>query len=506
MPLPEPNTPWPPPAWQDVFTSYRQWDAWYSGDPQRLAEVYGAGGADLSPRPSQFSGGLVGKLSRFFWGTPQRQVRSTKLHVPAAADIASTSADLLFSEPPALNIAEPDRDTVTQERLDELFNEETTVALIEAAEVASALSGVFLRATWDRAITDRPMPTVVHPDAAIPTFRWGRLVEVTFYRVVREDDGKLWRHCEHHAPGVVQHGLYMGDRENLGRPVPLADDPATEPLATEVSNNDGVSIPTGLDGLDTVYVPNAKPNRRWRNHGHAAHLGRSDLDGVEHMMDALDETYTSWMRDIRIGKGRVIVPDSYLETGGRGQGATFDMDRDVYSGLNMLGSKDNPTLTVSQFAIRVDEHAKTANEWWQKIVDGAGYSAQTFGLAGEVEMTATEFEARNRKTNRTRAGKIRLWRMGLSRMAEILLTLDQVQFGTPVTPQPVNVDFAPAITESRDERAQTAKLLNDAEAASTETKVRLVHPDWDDEQVRNEVDAIESSTAPPDSPPMTLAG
>jgi hypothetical protein len=42
----------------------------------------------------------------------------------------------------------------------------------------------------------------------------------------------------------------------------------------------------------------------------AAPLGRSDFSGLEISLDTLDEAHASWMRDIRLGKARLIVPHS----------------------------------------------------------------------------------------------------------------------------------------------------------------------------------------------------
>ena len=43
------------------------------------------------------------------------------------------------------------------------------------------------------------------------------------------------------------------------------------------------------------------------------------------------------------------------------------------------------------------------------------------------------------------------------------------------------------------ERAQTANLLAAASAASTDTLVRMIHPEWEDEQVDEEVAKIEDA-------------
>ncbi|WP_406337646.1 phage portal protein [Streptomyces sp. NBC_00649] len=135
MSLPEPNIPWPPEQFATLFRETRTDDAWYSGDRERLAELYSNALRRLDGR-------------RRLWARrPAQPGRpDPRLHVPLAADIATTSADLLFSEPPTFTV----EDTATQARLDELVDAGPIAnTLQEAAEVAAALGGVFLRvSTW----------------------------------------------------------------------------------------------------------------------------------------------------------------------------------------------------------------------------------------------------------------------------------------------------------------------------------------------------------------------
>ena len=41
MPLPQSNTPWPPKGTEPVYQKMVEWAAWYSGDVDRLIDVYG---------------------------------------------------------------------------------------------------------------------------------------------------------------------------------------------------------------------------------------------------------------------------------------------------------------------------------------------------------------------------------------------------------------------------------------------------------------------------------
>lgn len=514
MPLPTADTPWPPTD-TVVQAALADWDAWYSSDPDRLEGRYqgrGAGGA--LDRPAQHRGGVMGRLARWFWGNPTSPgQKRDKLHVPLAGDIARTSSELLFSEPPKL-ISEH---TATQERLEELMNTGLQPTLLEAGEVGAALGGVFLRVVWDETVAELPWIDTVAADRAVPEFAYGKLRAVTFWTGLEtEDDRRIFRHLERHERGVIFHGLYEGSTISLGHPVPLTEHPATAPLAAEVDAEGGID--TGApDHLTAAYVPNVRPARAWRHIPSAAYWGQSDFQGIEGIMDALDETYSSWMRDVQNGKGRIVVPSTMLDSLGPGQGASFDEDRRVYSGLNMLQRPGDPNpLTVVQFEIRVQEHRDTCAELIEQAVRQAGYSASTFGESGDgAAVTATEIRARERRSMSTRGRKALYWGPAIADVTAALLAVESgPRFRTAgLELEPPTVEFQDSISEGPTELATTAELLRRADAASDETLVQMIHPDWDEEQVQAEVDRLSKSRevadpfltgaeGPPDGPPL----
>jgi A118 family predicted phage portal protein len=486
MPLPERDETWPPTP-PEVQSALADWSAWYSADPDRLQDRYvGRVTGEPRDRPSQHRGGVVGRLARWFWGNPTPEgEKRTKLHVPLAGDISRVSADLLFSEPPALTVDS----TATQDRLTEMIEEGLHAALIEAAEVCSALGGVYLRLVWDKTVADRPWIEPVHADNAVPEFRYGRLSAVTFWRVISQD-GRTWiRHLERHEPGAILHGLYQGSPGQLGKRIPLSSDPSTEGLPPS-----GVLL-TGTRLLTAAYIPNIRPARAWRHCPGAAGLGQSDYQGIESILDALDETYSSWMRDVRNGAGRVVVPASMLNSEGPGEGASWNIDKQIYTGLNILPRAGDPNpLTVVQFDIRVAEHRDTCRELMEQAVRQAGYATGTFGLSDDgTAVTATEIRARNARTMSTRGRKVLPWNPELRRLITAQLEVETKLFGAQdLDPEGLRVEFQDSIQEDPQTLANTAELLLRAESASRETRVRLVNPSWDDDQVRAEVAAIEA--------------
>lgn len=491
MPLPDGGAmSWPPAAFQPVQGTIRTWGAWYSGDPSQLTAVYG-GTAQVAPavRAAQLRGGIVGKVARLWWGTPTPLGEtSTKLHVPVASDIAAMSADLLFGEAPELTFGDEVPEG-TNERLESYVELGLWTDLREAAEVQAALGGVYLRVVWDPQVADRPWLVPVHPDAAVPEWRWNKLAAVTFWKVLETDGQKVIRHLERHEPGLILHALYEGTNEVLGRRIPLNDHPDTEVLVASLTADD--YIETGTDRLTAVYVPNVRPNRIWRDIPVAQNLGRSDYAGSEPMMDALDETWSSWMRDIRLGKARLVVPQTALTSAGPGQGAEFDIDKELFVGLNLTPDGDDAAITSVQFAIRVVEHEATAKALIEQIVRSAGYSMQTF--SGETEgtgVTATEIAAREKRTLSTRDRKIAYWSVAIAEAVETLLAVDNAQFGAGVEERKPSVEFPDAVSPDPSAQATTLKTLADAKLISTETAVRMLHPEWDADQVAEELTSI----------------
>jgi len=490
-----------------------EWDAWYTGDPVKLRTVYQR--VQAMPidrvaidRVSQYRGGIQGTIARFWWGRPTGDLakRHDQLHIPIASDLCQTSADLLFSEPPTLTVT----DKGTQDRLDTMAGDSLHSTLAESAEIGAALGGVYLRVTWDTTVADAPFLTVCHTDAAVPEFTWGRLSAVTFWRTLSADGQKVMRHLERHeldgnGVGVILHGLYDGTTELLGRPIPLAEHPSTAGLAMMVDADSSIS--TMSPGLAVVYVPNQRPQRRWRSDPVGASLGRSDLDGVEPLMDALDETYSSWMRDVRLAKARLIVPEYMLQNLGAGRGAGFDADQEIFTPLSMPPADNNTTqISPQQFEIRFEAHKATSDELVATILRTVGYSAQTFGEGVSGAVTATEVMSKERRSYLTRDRKIRLFRPAIADAIEKLLAVDAALFASRVAVERPVVSFADEVQADPESLARTAQALRLAQAASTATLVNMQHPDWDADEIDAEVALINAeagmSVPSPFTPPV----
>jgi len=84
-----------------------------------------------------------------------------------------------------------------------------------------------------------------------------------------------------------------------------------------------------------------------------------------------------------------------------------------------------------------------------------------------------------------------------------MLAVDQAIFGAKLTVATPEVLFADGVQESQLVLAQTALALDQAAAASKKTIVTALHPEWDEQQVADEV-ALIKSEAPTVPDPTTF--
>lgn len=500
MPIPTGGA-WPPPEYAPAYSAYRDWDAWYSGSLPKLRAVYGnrdASGVSLSPsqrvRAGQTAGGVVGLLSRWLWGNPPSAgQRDGRVHVPLPVDVTRAKASLILAEAPKLTASTP----AAQERLEQLEQDGLTRMLAGAAAACSALGDVYLRPVVDPEVAaDRAILAPVHADGALPVIRWGKLVEVTFWQNVLVDGDKYFRLLEHHdvvdRRGRLVYALHEGTHDKLGEKVPFTRLASTAYLAGEGFTN-GVQE-TGLDRLDVVRIPNTDDQPLWRTEPTLKYLGRSDFDGSEQWFDRLDETWTSWLRDLHLARGRIIVPDYMLKSGGPGSGATFDAEQEVFRGMKMLpDEKGRSEITPVQFEIRWEEHKATADGIVEIAMRHAGLAQQTMGAeGGDVAMTATESSSRANLSANTKGLMVQAWGSGIPDAIELLMAVEQHhRLKLATAPERPKIEFADGIVQTPEAVATTIQLLAAANAISTYTKVKMAHPEWEEREIKEEVARIQ---------------
>lgn len=463
------NQDFPPKGWQELYRIFNELAAWYSGDPNQLLKFYS----------QQFQPTDMGH----YWSEIENEERREAVHLPIAGDIASMSANLLFSETPELQF---DEKTEQGKRIKGFIDENGLInTLLEGAELSAALSGLYLKLDYDKDLSEYPLLTIRTPSQAFPEFRSGRMVAITYHRVVKQaQDGSLWRLFERREVKnrqlAIQYKLYKGRKDKIGREVGLESIDETKDLGLE---DEVLNIPV----LGCVYIPNKLPNRLIPG----SPIGESDYRDCIGLMDSLDFAWSSWMRDLELGLGQIFVDEGLLDSSGR-----FSKMQRVFVKLNMenirLSEDKYEPIKPNQFQIRVDEHMKTCDQLARQIVSQAGYAPQSFGMVeyGRQTDSGTALRIRERKSLLTRQKKERYWMPELLKLFDQMQMFDAVKRGRQTSPEKVNIVPQDTVIQDETEKSETVRNLEQAKAASTYTKVKMMHPDWSEEVVEKEVQRI----------------
>lgn len=431
---------------------------------------------------------------RSFW---KRGSNKCRVHLPLAADIASTSANLLFSQEPTYTIMHDDKEEVDgpqQKRLEYLLMKNGVASkLNESAETCAAMGDIYMKLRWNKSIA-YPLLDIVQPDLAWPEYLLGELRCCHFFTEVASDREKdvYIRTYECYKKGEIQMALYSGNSRELGRKLP-------ESQLKALGYESVIKCP--VDELLAVHIANVRPNRKYRS----SMLGRSDFDSLRDSFDSLDETFSSWMRDIRLAKAKLIVPAEYLRKRKVPEGmeeqltakGSFEFDADVETYVAMDINTDvagGTGITPSQFAIRASEHMATCQEIVTYILEMAGYSPQSFGYQVKGSAASgTALNVRERKSAVTKNKKLTYWQAPLEQILTAMVRLDHALYPDKGSDgvDTVSVAFADSMGADAYTVAETLELLKRASAASTITMVRMMHPDWGESQVTNEVALIQ---------------
>lgn len=550
MPLPQPGTNWPPAPYGPLFDQFDSNAAWMEGDTEALQRLYTPGGdQDVNSavwRKGVLQRGGIRNMARRWWnGQPLAAGANymvTRIHSPLAGNLARLSATMLVSEPPTVRLIEevddPTREgqrvrqavknSNTQDAIEHLLqSDEAHIALRRGSEWAAGLGSCAYSWSWDETAEPSEKLTLsVHPgDLVIPEYVNGRLTAITMFDVYPTKGDGVLRHLMRHESGNIVHALYLGRSDKLGDRVPFTSRVVAE-FAPDLAAIAGVSrardeggivfVPTGTTRLTAALHVNL-PTIRFGKHNTLAHAGRADIEGAEQFLDAHDEVWSSWMRDLKLARARMIVADVFLEGRGAGSGAYFDDLAELFTPINQMNLSDNDLskgMHAQQFDIRFEAHERTAQATLQTVLESVGWSRSSYGEATErqgSDNTATGVVDRAKRTENTRDEKMPHLRITLRNLTLVGLDLYRQLNPTAgvevVTAGQIEVKFADVSQIDPEKQARTIQYLDSAKAISVDTKVRMLHPEWDNGEVEAEVKRILDDTpvlvdpfAAPDNP------
>lgn len=298
---------------------------------------------------------------------------------------------------------------------------------------------------YDKNVSDYAIVTMYNPLEYNSVYKYGRLQKIIFINKI--DNYELE---EEYGKGYIDYYLYR-------------------------VNDDGTRIPCELNEIDdTKDLKRQEFNDKNLILAGEKKNDKSDYDGLISEFDALDETWSQLMDEIRLGRSEIYVPENLLTA------KTFDKFRKNYPVLapDMKENGKNE-ITHIQPDIRSEEYAKTISVLVNNIITVDGLSPFTLGIDDGVGANASgdSLAKREAASLRTREDMVKTWEAFLKEMfTKILLGNDY--FNQKVsTEYNIKVTFEDYMTPSREEIIAQTTALKGADIIDTEKALDDIYGD-----------------------------
>ncbi|MCK4258761.1 MAG: phage portal protein [Halanaerobiales bacterium] len=319
--------------------------------------------------------------------------------------------------------------------LNDILNDNDSNDLVTRSAMTESWAGRFAwKIGFESKITDYPIIEKYSPINYESFYVRGRLTKIIFKEDYTEGK-KKYQLCEEYGYGYIRYKLY------------------------EVKPTSRTLVP--LDTLEET--AELKDNENIPNDMLLAREKRaikSDYQGIISEFDALDETWSQLMDEIRTGRAESYVPTSLM------QNKVFDKFRKHYTevGTDNTEGVENK-ITHNQPNIRTEQYTKAIMAILNNILASAGLSPITMGISDGVGANSSDdaLEKRETASIRTRSQMITSWQPFLE-MFDMLLLESYAWWNKKSNKvEKVAVTFGKYIDESRNDKINQAATMKEAE-------------------------------------------
>lgn len=306
----------------------------------------------------------------------------------------------------------------------------------------------------------------VHADAFIPLSDDGKNIREGIF-VNESTKGKYYYtllefHVWENDIYTIKNELYKSEtKAELGIKVSLSE------MYGELK--EVISIPGLIRPLFVYFKPNSANNVDLYSL-----LGVSIFSNSLDTLKTIDTIYDSYQREFRLGKKKIIVPETAVKAGVDLDGNLrrhFDADNEVYEAFNIGGDDENTKGSIVDISpdLRVEEHIAGINNNLNILASQTGFSAGAFSFDSAGLKTATEVVSENSKTYRTRNGHITMIEEGLKDLIQIIgdVAVLYELFQAPDEYE-VSISFDDSIAEDRSSNAAYWIMLTNSGIISKE--------------------------------------
>ncbi len=372
--------------------------------------------------------------------------RMASLNMPKV--VSQELATLIFNERCEINIS----DKTLSGKIHDVFKNNNFVKKFQDyLEYQFAMGGMVIKPYVE---DEKLKLSYVTADCFIP-ISWDHITirEAVFLNEFSKK-GKKYNHLEWHlwdrATYIIRNEVYENNTgEELGVKVPLKQFFPNLEEEIRISNYKRPGF---------VYF---KPNIA-NNLDTTSPLGISIFANALDTLHSLDIAFDSYQREFKLGKKRILVPDTAIQTvidPLTGQmHRYFDAEDEVYQAM-ALGDMDANKIADISTTLRVEEHISAINSLLNVLAMQIGFSSGAFTFDGQGVKTATEVVSENSKTFRTKQSHENLIEAGIQELVECIIQVAELYqlFNRPEGEYEVTVAFDDSIAE--DQKAEIAKQV-----------------------------------------------
>src|SRR5690625_2262953 len=401
-------------------------------------------------------------------GKQKRKMDTLNMAKTSAAEMAS----LVFNEKCEISIGDDENETSIF--VDDVFkHNKFNKKFQDFLEYSFAHGGMVIKPYVE---DGKVMLSFVTADCFVP-IAWSNesIAEGVFINEFQKGDNK-YTHLEWH---VWENGIYTVKNEvyksqsgdDLGVLVPLEDHfPGLEPV---------LGMPKLKKSLFVYFKPNTANNVDTQSP-----LGIPIYANALPTMKAIDTAFDSFHREFRLGKKRIIVPESMVKTvydqNGQPQ-RYFDSSDETYESFNR-GNIDDSKIDDVSVELRVDEHVSAINALLNLYSMQTGFSSGTFTFDGQSMKTATEVVSEQSKTFKSKQSHEVIIEEGLLELIDSILAIAET-FGlfTSRDELDVKVAFDDSIAEDKNAEINKQVQLVSSELQSKKRAIMKIFGVTEDE-------------------------
>ena len=311
---------------------------------------------------------------------------------------------------------------------------------------------------------------------------------------------------------VIRYELYQLAKDGSEVARKLEDLPQTSQIKEDFHlNDDNELVYTGLKGMLAFDKPNRTPSHEFPD----SEYGASDYEGALDSFDALDEAYSELIAEIRSNKTIRYIPESMIpkqiitDSTTHQQVVISLLPNDfVTNYVKIEGGLDQNAKNEMNIQVIPDKTLQHLEKWKVALstaINCAGLSPLALGITGLESINSSDKsqQERNKVTLETRNKKIRIWKPFIEDVVLKVLELNSWMVKNAQAKQDafetmdltfdnldVKAEFGDYIIEQQSEKITTWSGAKSSGIASTHEAVSQIHPDWEEDEINDEVNLI----------------